>query len=108
MHHVTTDNEEMLGHVMSSKGTGDFSCTTRYSELSEIGDDKTVDVMCDDGEVMTDCSMVTKVNKLNLTQNKIIHHLHCYISRFSGCFYKNKHDSFKFCVTVVRYNFILI
>jgi len=45
-----------------SEDTGEMlMCSTKYSPESEIGDDKETDVTCEAGEVMTDCSMVTKV-----------------------------------------------
>lgn len=73
VHHVSMDNEETLGRVMSSGDTSEFTCTTRYSALSEIGDDKTTDVRCEDEEIMTDCSMITEV-----IQRKVFHYCHIY------------------------------
>lgn len=61
VHHVVTNGEEVLGHVTSVTESSEFNCSTRYSPLSEVGDDKMAEVTCENGEVMTDCSMVTKV-----------------------------------------------
>ena len=61
VHQVTSTNEQTLGTVRSSGGSSELNCTIRYSPLSDIGDDATVEVMCEKGEVMTDCSMMTEV-----------------------------------------------
>ncbi|WAR09058.1 XYN2-like protein [Mya arenaria] len=55
-HHVTHEHTRTLGHVTSHSGTGHFQCTTRYSALSAVGDDKHADVSCQAGEIMTGCS----------------------------------------------------
>lgn len=60
IHHVTHDHTQTLGHASAQSGTNLMTCTTRYSGLSAVGDDKTTDVMCSSGEVMTGCSSVTK------------------------------------------------
>lgn len=60
VHHVTHDHTQTLGHASVKSGTSHMTCTTRYSGLSAVGDDKSTDVMCSSGEVMTGCSSITK------------------------------------------------
>ncbi|XP_064609211.1 uncharacterized protein LOC135473294 [Liolophura sinensis] len=61
-HKEFTINPRTVGH--STSGSGDsLQCVSRYSGLSQVGDDQKASISCEDGEVMTSCSMQTKDNR---------------------------------------------
>ncbi|KAJ8303896.1 hypothetical protein KUTeg_017479, partial [Tegillarca granosa] len=60
-HHVTHDGYHHLGQQTSSSTSATLQCATRYSTYSEIGDDKITSVACLQDEVLTSCSMITRV-----------------------------------------------
>ncbi|GFO07795.1 endo-1,4-beta-xylanase [Plakobranchus ocellatus] len=55
-HETTSQRLRTLGQAKSSSQSDKLTCVNRKSGVSAIGDDKFVDVQCQDGEVLTGCS----------------------------------------------------
>ena len=58
---MTHAHTRTLGHASTSVHQGHMTCSTRWSVLSAVGDDKSADVACLSDEVMTGCSSRTEV-----------------------------------------------
>ncbi|KAL4233814.1 hypothetical protein ACF0H5_008492 [Mactra antiquata] len=72
-HHVSHEHAHTLGHAsFTQSGANDLSCTTKYSGLSQVGDDQTASVSCDAADVMTGCSSVTQ-DHLNYRDGESYH-----------------------------------
>ena len=61
VHHLTHGHTRTLGHASTTVHQSHMTCSTRWSGLSAIGDDKSTDVTCLTDEVMTGCSSRTQV-----------------------------------------------
>lgn len=60
VHHLTHGHTRTLGHASTAVHQSHMTCSTRWSGLSAIGDDKSTDVSCLTDEVMTGCSSRTQ------------------------------------------------
>ncbi|XP_055876275.1 uncharacterized protein LOC106075843 [Biomphalaria glabrata] len=61
-HESTSTGLYTTGHATSTSTSHQLSCTTRWSAASAVGDDKTTEVGCNDGEILTGCSSILKNN----------------------------------------------
>ncbi|XP_046331187.2 endo-1,4-beta-xylanase 3-like [Haliotis rufescens] len=53
---VSHNNEHIVGHMSSDANNTDIQCVTRWSAVSDVGDDKPTYAYCERDEVMTGCS----------------------------------------------------
>ena len=60
-HETTSQRLRTLGLASSSSRDSTLTCINRKSGVSAVGDDKFVDVRCQDGEVLTGCSSLMVV-----------------------------------------------
>ncbi len=62
-HHydVLTDSAHNVGAALSAGSHRQLQCQTRWSIVSDVGDDKTTSVACQADEVLTGCSSVKEV-----------------------------------------------
>ncbi|KAH9520346.1 hypothetical protein Btru_060574 [Bulinus truncatus] len=62
VHETTSNGLWTMGHATSTSTDHQLSCTTRWSAVSAVGDDKTVEVSCNANEILTGCSSLLKNN----------------------------------------------
>ncbi|KAK3743233.1 hypothetical protein RRG08_064085 [Elysia crispata] len=71
-HETTSQRLRTLGLASSSSRDSTLTCINRKSGVSAVGDDKFVDVRCQDGEVLTGCSSLMVNNDWHRDGEQII------------------------------------
>lgn len=79
----TSQNLQTLGSIASSSQNQEFQCVTRMSELSEVGDDLSISVGCEGGDILTGCSSYLEVITINRNYLSDVLILHCSIIEFT-------------------------
>ncbi|CAL1545357.1 unnamed protein product [Lymnaea stagnalis] len=59
-HTVVSTGLYTVGQATSTSSSHQLTCATRWSGVSEVGDDKTAEASCNDGEILTGCSSYLK------------------------------------------------
>ncbi|KAI8793506.1 Anti-sigma-I factor RsgI6 [Biomphalaria glabrata] len=76
-HETTSTGLLTMGHATSTSANHQLTCTTRWSAVSAVGDDKRIEVGCNGDEILTGCSSILKNNdwtrdgeKMTMTNGK--------------------------------------